>query len=190
MGIEWSARVGPGRRVRAVRAAVSERVGARVAGVVVGMAVVLLVGLSGCDDGDHPDGWVFLGPTPKELEGVWTGEALIAATTSDGTVVDRDGFRFPVSLDLHANQHFVLRTFGFPVSGHPEDRTCAGIFRVTSQQLEFFPNTSCRALPVSRFTIGSFAPNGLTLRSEPWDPSFGTFVKIQVERSFGKKKHR
>lgn len=145
------------------------------------LVVALLSGVLGCDDSDNPEAWIFFAPDAKELAGLWTGEARITGEKTTGGL--RDGFTFPVALDLRKNQTFTLRSFGYPVSvERPEDRTCSGVFRVTSREIEFFPNTSCLALPVYRYTIGHFAPRGLTLRGERNKISLDTRVEIQVER--------
>lgn len=158
----------------------------RVRAVVTVLVVGVMMGWVACDDGDHPEGWMFLAPGSEELAGLWTGQAVIAGSTTGGVGSSGElgGVRFPISLDLHRNREFTLRTVGYPVSGsNTEARTCTGVYRVSARQLEFFPNAACRALPLYRYTIGRYAPDGLTLRGEAQGTGFGNRVEIDVERT-------
>lgn len=135
------------------------------------LSALLVLALAACEAGDVPEGIVFLDPKAEELAGLWTGSEEITGTgdvASNFGRGDRNeaGFSFPVSLVLRVDRTFVLRSFNFPTSGNGEaERLCEGVFRARDRTLEFFPNTACRALPLNRYTIGRFFPDGLLLEA-------------------------
>jgi len=151
-------------------------------------------GLTACDGDDTPEGILFFDPLPEQLVGLWTGIEEI--TTRGDRVLGpggtgQGGFSFPVALELTKDRGFTLRSFGFPVGGNGGgDSFCAGVFRAEGQTIEFFPNSACRALPLNRFTIGRFFPDGLVLEAETGHALPGTAssaaadirVMIRVER--------
>jgi hypothetical protein len=147
-------------------------------------AVALALVLPGCDG----EGVLVFGPDEEDLAGVWVGVEEITGV-DDAVAAPGHGFSFPVALDLEADGDFVLRSFGFPVEEAGEDRVCRGIFQVEGSTMRFFPNDLCRALPLNRYTIGWFAPDGLILEASTLqatgEPGAGVAdirVRIRVER--------
>lgn len=124
--------------------------------------------VAGCDA--DPNAFFFQGPTDANLVGSWSGfEEITTAEDNAGNVgspADR-GFRFPILINLHGDGRFTLLTSGYPTSfNDPNDRSCSGLYsRTDSRSISFFPNESCRALPMTRFTIGRVAPAGITLEA-------------------------
>ncbi len=112
----------------------------------------------------------FQGPTDANLIGTWSGmEEITTAEDNAGNVgspADR-GFAFPIVLNLDSNGRFTLFTSGYPTSfENQEDRSCSGVYtRSDSRSISFLPNSTCRALPMTRFTIGRVAPDGITLEA-------------------------
>lgn len=144
-------------------------------------AVACGVWAIGCG-GDAPEGILVEDPTEWELAGVWTGTEAITSRGDASSTVPSDGFHFPVSLVLEKDRRFTLRTFDFPVDGG-EGRSCEGVFRASDRELEFFPDATCRALPLHRYTVGRFFPDGLTLDARSGASSGADIrVRIRVER--------
>jgi hypothetical protein len=131
--------------------------------------VLLAAVLTGACDVD-PSHVFFQGPTDANLVGSWSGfEEITTAEDNSGNVgspADR-GFQFPVALTLDGNGGFTLFTSGYPTSFEdPDDRSCSGLYtRTDSRSITFFPHESCRALPMTKFTIGRVAPSGITLEA-------------------------
>jgi len=130
---------------------------------------LLVAGLTAACD-DEPNLFFFQSPTDANLVGSWSGfEEITTAEDISGNVgspADR-GFQFPIALNMDGNGRFSLFTSGYPTSfDDPSDRTCSGIYtRTDSRSITFFPSESCRALPMTKFTIGRVAPSGITLEA-------------------------
>jgi len=156
--------------------------------VLLGIALCL-VG-AGCDEHDITPFIGVVGFDPAPLDGLWTGVGEITSaertTPVTGTDAVRDGFAFPVALELHRDREFTLRSFGYPIIGAPteEQRFCRGVFAVRGNTIEFFPDDVCPALPLYKYTIGRSFPRGLELeaRTRPTVPGrvFGESVSIRV----------
>jgi hypothetical protein len=112
----------------------------------------------------------FQSPSDANLVGSWTGmEEITTAEDNAGNVgspADR-GFSFPIVLNLDGSGRFTLFTSGYPTPfDNPEDRSCGGVYtRTDSRSITFFPDAACRALPMSKFTLGRVAPTGITLEA-------------------------
>lgn len=144
-------------------------------------AIVIGLVASGCD-GEGPEGIVIGDPVEHELAGLWTGTEAITTQGDASSRVQDDGFQFAVSLMLEKDRRFTLRTFDFPVDGG-EGRLCKGVYRATGRDLEFFPDSFCRALPLHRYTVGRSFPDGLTLEARSGVSSGADIrVRILVER--------
>ena len=132
--------------------------------------LLLLAGCltAACDA--EPNAFFFQGPSDANLVGSWSGfEEITTAEDNAGNVgspADR-GFSFPIVINLESNGRFTLFTSGYPTSfDDPNDRSCRGSYtRTDSRSISFFPNESCRALPMTKFTIGRVAPAGITLEA-------------------------
>lgn len=129
-------------------------------------SLMLVAGLVACED--KPTHVFFESPSDENLVGTWVGTIEIT-TTNDvgynyGSPADR-GFNFPVVIDLNDHGGFTLITSGYPTSfDNGSDRTCRGAYtRIDSRSLSFFPAAACRALPMTKYTIGRVAPDGITL---------------------------
>jgi hypothetical protein len=111
-------------------------------------------------------------PSPTRnlnLLGTWSGFAEITTAEdiaiNTGSPADR-GFNFPIVINLDTNNRFTLFTSGYPTSFSNEfDRSCVGIYTRGSNTISFFPNESCRALPMTKYVIGVAVPNGITLQA-------------------------
>lgn len=152
------------------------------------LVIGILLGLTACDGDDIPEGLIVFDPAPVTLSGVWTGVEEIGS--GDDPPFQGKGFVFPVSLVLHRDREFELRSFGFPVEGNGSgNELCRGIFATRGRTLEFFPNADCPALPLHRYTIGRFGLGGLVLTSDAGTGLIGESgggiairVVIRVER--------
>lgn len=135
--------------------------------ITVAPVVALLLAAAACEVGD---GGLLVGGVsgPASLVGVWTGTEEITGADDIGEVPVgsiEEGVRFPVSLRLTAKGRFTLRVFGFPVAAGTESRVCRGVYEGEGRTLVFFPDTTCRPLPLSRYVIGRTLPDGLTLEA-------------------------
>ena len=104
-------------------------------------------------------------PSDALLIGAWVGSGEITNPNDIGSNVnlgeqDR-GFSFPVVINLRADRTFTLTTANFPTSYDDEaSRLCAGSWFRNSGTIEFFAVRTCRALPLTKLTIGrSLGPN-------------------------------
>jgi hypothetical protein len=103
------------------------------------------------------------------MAGVWVGTGEI--TTDDDlawntTYGDTRGFSFPVVVQFDGEGHFMLQTANFPTSYNNEAaRSCSGAFAKSNASLQFFPSELCRALPLTKFTIGRILPSGISLEA-------------------------
>ena len=131
--------------------------------------ILVALALAPACDAD-PNLFTFQTPSDASLVGSWSGfEEITTAEDNAGNVgspADR-GYSFPVVLNLDNNGRFTLVTSGYPTSfSNPDDRSCTGVYtRTDSRSIAFFPDESCRALPMSKYTIGRVAPAGITLES-------------------------
>jgi hypothetical protein len=126
-------------------------------------------------------------PSFEQLTGTFVGTGEITNDTDiswNPTYGQAGGFAFPVVIQFDGlNRTFVLRTANFSTSfNNEEDRICAGIFTKDSNTIEFFPNQLCRALPLTKFTIGRTLPDGLNLdaRTGPAINQSQSFVDMRV----------
>jgi hypothetical protein len=145
------------------------------------LAVLALVA---CDD--KPTHVFAESPSQAQLDGVWTGVAEI--TTDDDlawntTYNDNRGFSFPVVIQFSGDGTFRLSTANFSTSYDNEAaRTCGGVYSKSNSTLQFFPDELCRALPLTKFTIGRVLPSGITLEARTGStlsPS-ASFVSMRV----------
>lgn len=154
------------------------------------LVAVLAAGLSGCEHGADTDPLVTGSTEGEDLVGFWTGTERLAGMDDEVRGVDRgqeEAFSFRVALRLRANQTFRFWAFNFPVGAQTEQRVCEGVWEREGRILEFFPETVCRPLPLSRYAIGRFFPDGLTLEARtnagPGGPAAGSIrVRIRLER--------
>jgi hypothetical protein len=131
------------------------------------LPAVVLLALAACDD--KPTHVFVESPSQAHLSGVWTGVAEI--TTDDDlswntTYSDNRGFSFPVVIQFGDDGIFRLSTANFSTSYDNEAaRTCTGVYSKSNASLQFFPDELCRALPLTKFTIGRVLPGGITLEA-------------------------
>ncbi len=128
-----------------------------------------LIGWSAC--GPVPDRVFFEEPSDRQLSGVWSGTEEI---TSDNDITPNinfpgptaGGFSFPVVVSFDGQGRFTLWTSNFPTSYDNEaDRTCGGVYTHANAVLQFFPSEQCRALPMSKYTVGRVLAGGITLEA-------------------------
>ena len=140
--------------------------------VIAGMALAL----AACD---VEAGRVTFGDIPADtrLEGVWSGMTQIS------TAQDNSAFSFPVVLQLDRSDRFTLITANYPAAYDDQwDRTCSGIYTRSGNTITFYPRYSCRALPLSRYTLGRTLPDGITMEANTNDipSSMGNYASIRV----------
>lgn len=124
--------------------------------------------LAGC--GPEPTHVFFGEPSESNLVGTWAGVEEITTAQDNASNIgysDSDrGFSFPVVINFESNGRFELFTSGFPASySDDEDRTCRGVYTRNSTSISFFPSSTCRALPMTRYNIGRTLPGGVTLEA-------------------------
>ncbi|MGH7471519.1 MAG: hypothetical protein ACRENP_26505 [Longimicrobiales bacterium] len=125
-----------------------------------GLACAALV--AACEDTNDPV-FIFEESAGFDLVGVWAGVAEITTAEKVGTNFG-GGFTFPVVLSLRLDRRFELITANFPTSYFDEsDRDCKGVYTVEGNSVRFFAEETCRALPLSRYSVGRVIPSGLTL---------------------------
>ncbi|MFW6202033.1 MAG: hypothetical protein ACOC8B_05615 [Gemmatimonadota bacterium] len=151
--------------------------------------IMLLV--AGCE---LDDGGGLLVTSPggaTDVVGLWTGVESIAGMDGfEGVDVGsiEEGIRFAVALRLAADGRFTLHAFDFPAAAGSERRVCTGIYDRDGRTLKFFPDAVCRPLPLSRYTIGRTAPDGLTLEASTartpggGEPVGDIRVRFELER--------
>ncbi|HET9440680.1 MAG TPA: hypothetical protein VFO52_10940 [Longimicrobiales bacterium] len=131
-------------------------------------ALLAALAVAGCDD--VPTHVFFNQPSSENLVGTWSGVEEITTAediggSNVGSPADR-GFTFPVLMNFEHNGRFTLITSGYSTSFDDEsDRTCWGSYTRSSHTISLFPFESCRALPLTRYTLGSVLPNGITLQA-------------------------
>ena len=143
-----------------------------------GIALAALT-LAACEVGE-PTHVFFEQPSDNKLEGTFAGKEEIR------TMQDNSAFNFPVLLNLQENGLFTLFTTNYPASYDDErDRTCSGAYTRQGNTLTFFPARACRALPLTKFTLGRVLPDGVTLEARSPNPSFVNIrVFFWLERDF------
>lgn len=154
------------------------------------LGIALCLVWAGCDERDRNPFVVPVRVGSAGLVGLWTGHAEITSAegvsrlTGTGTI--QNGFAFPVALELRADRLFTLRSFGYPIVGASagDKRFCSGVFALEGSRIEFFPDDVCPALPLHRFTIGGWFPDGLELEAatRPALPGqvFGEAASVRV----------
>ncbi|HEX7090663.1 MAG TPA: hypothetical protein VF192_11055 [Longimicrobiales bacterium] len=154
------------------------------------LGIALCLVWAGCDERDSTPFIVRAPVGSDRLLGLWTGHAEITSVedalrpTGTGTV--QGGFAFPVALELRPDRLFTLRSFGYPIVGASagDKRFCSGVFALQGSRIEFFPDDACPALPLHRFTIGGWFPDGLELEAatRPALPGqvFGEAASVRV----------
>lgn len=148
------------------------------------LATLAATVLVACDD--KPTHVFIEAPSQAQLSGVWTGTGEI--TTDDDlawntTYGDDRGFSFPVVIQFDGNGKFLLSTANFSTSyNNGSARTCSGVYSKSNATLQFFPGELCRALPLTRFTIGRTLPSGLSLEARTGSAinSSASFVNMRV----------
>ena len=129
------------------------------------ITVVLLgVVLSACEEGTTE--LVIGNASPADVVGFWVGQEDITTEEDPGAgnLLGTLGFTFPVALQLQSDGRFHLTTTNFPTRLDNEAaRTCEGTYTRRGGSIQFFANRACRALPLSRFTLGRTLPRGLNL---------------------------
>ncbi|MGQ0813096.1 MAG: hypothetical protein ACT4O1_01360 [Gemmatimonadota bacterium] len=149
------------------------------------LAVLAVLAVAAC--GDVPERVFFEQPAPVQLTGVWVGTEEI---TTDEDIASNSsygeygkGFSFPVVIDFDGRGRFTLFTGNFPTSYRNEaDRTCSGVYTQTSHTLRLLPNEQCRALPLTRFTIGRILPGGISLEARTGSSmsSLASYASVRV----------
>lgn len=124
--------------------------------------------LAGC--GPEPTHVFYGEPSESNLVGTWAGIEEITTAQDNASNIgysDSDrGFSFPVAINFESNGRFTLFTSGYPTSSiDSEERTCSGAYTRNSTTISFFPVSSCRALPMTKFNIGRTLPGGVTLEA-------------------------
>jgi hypothetical protein len=117
---------------------------------------------------DQPSELVVGNAVPADVVGLWVGQEDIttAEDPGSGNNMGSLGFTFPVALHLQEDGRFRLTTTNFATRFDNEAaRTCDGIYTRRGGTIEFFANRACRALPLSRFSMGRVLPRGLHLNA-------------------------
>jgi hypothetical protein len=149
-------------------------------------AVAVAVAVTAC--GPVPDRVFFEEPSKKNLTGVWSGTEEI--TTDDDITSNvnfpgttQGGFDFPVVINFGTDGRFTLHTANFPTSyQYDEDRTCSGVYTHTNSTVQFFPSSLCRALPMTKFTLGRTLPSGISLeaRTNTSGSAMASYASVHV----------
>jgi hypothetical protein len=147
------------------------------------IAVVALMAAA-CEEEDPFQ--IFEQPSNASLVGAWVGTAEITNPTDIGSNVnlgDQDrGFSFPVVINLRADRTFTLTTANFPTSYDDEfSRVCAGSWFRDNVTVQFFAVRTCRALPLTKLTIGRSLGANITLEASTQtlaNPSIGE-IKVR-----------
>lgn len=131
---------------------------------------VLVAALAVAACGDEPTHVFFGEPSDNNLVGTWSGMEEITTAqdnASNFTYSDSDrGFSFPVAINFDDRGRFTLFTANFPASyDYDSDRTCSGAYTRKSNTISFFPSHACRALPMTKYTIGRVLPGGISLEA-------------------------
>lgn len=119
--------------------------------------------------GPEPTHVFFESPSVANLVGTWSGTEEITTAEDNspnvGSPADR-GFTFPVVINFDNQGRFTLFTTGYAASfDNDSDRTCSGAYTRKSNTISFFPSESCRALPMTKYSIGRVLPTGITLEA-------------------------
>lgn len=148
------------------------------------LPVVVMAAVSACEP--LPETFSLNEADNTKLIGVWSGieemttaEDLGSNTNFPGT----PGFSFPVIITFDANNRFTLVTSNFPTSyRYEEDRTCSGVYSRSGYMISFFPTQLCRALPMSKFTIGRELSGGISFdaRSNMSTSSMANYTSMYV----------
>lgn len=136
--------------------------------------VILTAGaLASCDE--VPDRVFFEQPTERQLTGgnqlvgVWVGTEEITTDEDISYNINfpgTNGFSFPVVVLLEANGRFTLTTSNYPTSyDNDASRSCTGIFSHSNSTIQFFSQTTCRALPMTKYTLGRELSGGITFEA-------------------------
>ena len=138
---------------------------------------VFAMGLAAAACGEEPTHVFWAEPSDSRLVGTWTGVEEIR------TMQDNNAFSFPILLNLDDDNRFTLFTAHYPASYDNEsDRTCSGAYVRSGNTLTFFPAHSCRALPLTKFTMGRVLPGGVTLEARSNSSYASIRVLIRLER--------
>ena len=129
-------------------------------------------------------------PSNALLVGTWVGTAEITNPNDIGSNVnfgDQDrGFSFPVVLNLREDRTFTLTTANFPTSYDDEfSRICVGSWVRDNVTLQFFAVRTCRALPLTKLTLGRSLGANITLTAATQtltNPSIGE-IKVRFTLS-------
>ena len=133
---------------------------------------------------------IFQQPSNAELVGTWVGSAEITNPNDIGSNLnlgeqDR-GFSFPVVINLRADRTFTLTTSNFPTSYEDEaSRVCVGSWFRSNVTVEFFAVRTCRALPLTKLTMGRSIGLNITLEAATQtltNPSIGA-IKVRFNLS-------
>lgn len=156
-------------------------------------AVAATVAVVGCEGGNVFPGVTELperGAVREDVLGFWTGTEEISSTRARASLPP-ENLRFPVAVEFRDDRRFTLWSYraSSGSTGSP-DRTCDGVFRTERTTLEFFPEEDCGSLPLHRFVVGRFAPQGLLLegrsdsavRDGSGEEASNLVVRIRVER--------
>jgi hypothetical protein len=161
-----------------------------------GMAILCVAIAAGCGESDFPAG-PFERPSERvALAGFWSGTAEVTGERDMNATLGmadrtRSGYAYPVAIQFQTNGWFQLWSPVLPVTGTGPDasRYCSGAFSARSGSVSFYPDGQCRALPLQRYTIGRFGPNGLMLEAatggvagQPGGDMASIRVIIRVER--------
>jgi hypothetical protein len=129
-----------------------------------------------CDEDPNDPVFIYQEGARLDLVGIWSGIEEITSAEDPGFnlgVGNERGYTFPVVLRLHVGRTFELTTVNFPTSFDDDfDRTCVGTWVPDVTSVHFFPESTCRALPLSRYSVGRVLPFGITLQASTAD-SFG-----------------
>lgn len=131
------------------------------------IAVLCGVVLATC--GPVPEHVFFQEPSRAQLSGVWTG---VEEITTDEDIASNinfpgtNGFSFPVVIQFDGNGRFTLITSNYPVSYiNDAARSCSGVYTQTNSSIAFYPSEVCRALPMSKYTMGRELSGGISFEA-------------------------
>lgn len=130
-------------------------------------AALLSTALAAC--GPVPDHVFFQEPSRAQLSGVWTG---VEEITTDEDIASNinfpgtNGFSFPVVIQFDGNGRFILLTSNYPTSYvNDAARSCSGLYTQSNSSIAFFPHEVCRALPMSKYTVGRELSGGISFEA-------------------------
>lgn len=134
------------------------------------LATAVLLGACG----EVPDRVMIEDPSDNRLTsdgyvGTWAGTEEI--TTDEDIASNRNypgtnGYLFPVVVQLDGSGRFTLITSNYPTSYTDQSaRICSGVYTHANSVIQFYPGEACRALPLTKYTIGRELSGGISFEA-------------------------